>query len=71
MGGAIGSLGQREKKEKQQPMDSNLDNHVNLVIGLFAVGCLASAFFYPFSIVVGVVGLFAIAALLRAFRGGS
>ncbi len=53
-------------------MDSNLDNHVNLVIGLFAVGCLASSFFYgPFPIVVGVIGLLVVAALLRAFRGGS
>ncbi len=52
-------------------MDNNLDHQVNLVISLFAAGCLASAFFYgPFSVVVGVVGLLVIAAILRAFRGG-
>jgi hypothetical protein len=53
-------------------MDNNLDHQIKLVIGLFAAGCLATAFVYgPFSIVVGVIGLLVIAACLRVFRGGS
>jgi hypothetical protein len=64
--------GNVKMKERQQPMDSNLDHQVNVVIGLFAAACLASAFFYgPFAIVIGVIGLLVVAALLRAFRGGS
>jgi hypothetical protein len=67
----LGRLRQHNKKERHQLMDSNLDHQVNVVVGLFVVACLASAFFYgPFSIVVGVVGLFVIAAILRVFRGG-
>jgi len=53
-------------------MDSNLVHQVSVVVGLFVIACLASAFFYgPFSIVVGIFGLLVIAALLRVFRGGS
>ena len=50
----------------------NLEHQVSVVVGLFVMACLASAFFYgPFAIVIGVIGLFVIAACLRVFRGGS
>jgi hypothetical protein len=53
-------------------MDSNLDHQVSVVVGMFVIACLASAFFYGgYSIIVCVIGLFLIAALLGVFRGGS
>lgn len=52
-------------------MDSNLEHQVSVVVGLFVISCLASAFFYGrYPIIVCVIGLFVIAALLQAFRGG-
>jgi hypothetical protein len=53
-------------------MDSNLVHQVSVVVGLFVIACLASAFFYGcYSIIVCVIGLFFIAALFQVFRGGS
>jgi hypothetical protein len=53
-------------------MENNMEHHVIVVVGLFVIASLASAFFYgPFSIVVGVIGLSLIVALLRVFGGGS
>ena len=52
-------------------MHSNLDHQVNVVVGLFVVASLATAYFYGYSIIVCVIGFFVIAACLRAFRGGS
>ena len=52
-------------------MDSNLEHQVRVVVGLFVISCLASAYVYGrYAIVVCVVGLFVIAALLQAFRDG-
>ena len=49
-----------------------MEHHVIVVVGLFVIACLASAYFYGcYSIIVCVIGLFVIAALLRAFRGGA
>ncbi len=53
-------------------MDNNLNDRINVVIGLFVIACLASTFFYGcYSIVVCVIGLFVIAALLQLLGGGS
>ena len=50
----------------------NLEHQVSVVVGLFVIASLASAFFYGlYPIVICVIGLFLIAALLRVFGGGS
>ena len=49
-----------------------MEHPVSVVVGLFVIACLASAYFYGcYSIVVCVIGLFLIATLLGVFRGGS
>jgi hypothetical protein len=53
-------------------MEDNMERHVIVVVGLFVIASLASAFFYGlYPIVICVIGLFLIAALLRVFGGGS
>ena len=52
-------------------MDSNLEHQVRVVVGLFVISCLASAFIYgSYPIIVCVIGLFVIAVVLQAFRDG-
>ena len=49
-----------------------MEHHVIVVVGLFVIASLASAFFYGlYPIVVCVIGLFLIAACLRVLGGGS
>ena len=49
-----------------------MEHPVSVVVGLFVIASLASAFFYGiYPIVVCVMGLFVIAALLQLFGGGS
>ena len=49
-----------------------MEHPVSVVVGLFVIASLASAFFYGiYPIVVCVTGLFVIAALLQLFGGGS
>ena len=52
-------------------MNENLEHKVNVVAGIFVVSCLATSFDYGwYSIVVCAVGLFVMALLLQALRGG-
>ena len=49
-----------------------MEHHVIVVVSLFVIASLASAFFYGlYPIVICVIGLFVVAALLQLFRGGS
>ena len=49
-----------------------MEHHVIVVVGLFVIASLASAFFYGlYPIVVCVIGLSLIAALLQLLGGGS
>ena len=51
-------------------MHSNLDHQVNVVVGLFVVASLATAYFYGlYPVLVCVIGFFVIAACLRVFHG--
>ncbi len=53
-------------------MDNNLEHIVSVVIGLFVIASLASAYFYGrYSIIVCIIGLFVLAAILQLFRGGT
>ena len=53
-------------------MDNNSEHIVSVVVGLFVIASLASAYFYGwFSIVTCIIGLFVIAAILQLFRGGT
>ena len=57
---------------RQQPVENNMEHPVSLVVGLFVIACLASAFFYGlYPIVTCVVGLLVIAALLQLFGDGA
>ena len=49
-----------------------MEHQVSVVVGLFVIACLASAFFYGlYPVVTCVIGLFVIAALLQLLGGGS
>ena len=49
-----------------------MEHPVSLIVGLFVIASLASAYFYGlYPLLVCVIGLFVIAACLRVFGSGS
>jgi ABC-type multidrug transport system permease subunit len=53
-------------------MDHDLEHRISVVVGLFVIASLASAYFHGWnSIVVCIIGLFVFAAILQMFCGGT